>query len=334
MLQALNILENFDLKAMGYNSARYIHTLYQAMNLAFADRDFYYGDPYFPPEEPIRGLLSKEYARSARSRSTGSERPDVRPGDPYPFQGGTNPFRTSAREVAARAAAAARAGPRRATRRRRPRSAPSAFEEDPFYAGTTSVQAADARAGSCRSRRAAAGSPAVIAGTHRHRPEPADAELRARPGRQPLQRARAGQAAARHAHAELALKDGKPFLSFAVQGGDAGPEPAAVLPERRRVRDERAAGGRGGQHQQLPDAQQLRRPPSEPGRLLVHEQTPPWVRRSCGAWATASRRRHHLGADQRHLLRPRRTARCGAARATTARTTASPGERAKDRRRA
>ena len=46
MLQALNILENVDLKAMGYNSARYIHTLYQAMNLAFADRDFYYGDPY------------------------------------------------------------------------------------------------------------------------------------------------------------------------------------------------------------------------------------------------------------------------------------------------
>src|SRR5690606_20108190 len=44
MLQALNILENADLRSMGYNSARYIHALYQAMNLAFADRDFYYGD--------------------------------------------------------------------------------------------------------------------------------------------------------------------------------------------------------------------------------------------------------------------------------------------------
>ncbi len=63
MLEALNILETFDLKAMGYNSARYIHTVYQAMSLAFADRDFYYGDPAFPPEEPIRGLLSKDYAR-------------------------------------------------------------------------------------------------------------------------------------------------------------------------------------------------------------------------------------------------------------------------------
>ena len=68
MLQALNILENFDLKAMGYNCARYIHTLYQAMNLAFADRDFYYGDPYFPPEEPIRGLLRRSTRRHARRR--------------------------------------------------------------------------------------------------------------------------------------------------------------------------------------------------------------------------------------------------------------------------
>jgi gamma-glutamyltranspeptidase/glutathione hydrolase len=45
MLQALNMLEAFDLKAMGYNSAAYLHTLYQVMNLAFADRDFDYGDP-------------------------------------------------------------------------------------------------------------------------------------------------------------------------------------------------------------------------------------------------------------------------------------------------
>src|SRR5262249_32490640 len=45
MLEALNLLENSDLHAMGYNSARYIHAVSQAMQLAFADRDFYYGDP-------------------------------------------------------------------------------------------------------------------------------------------------------------------------------------------------------------------------------------------------------------------------------------------------
>ena len=67
MLQTLNILENFDLKAMGYNSARYIHTLYQAMNLAFADRDFYYGDPRLPPEEPIRACCRRSTRARARS---------------------------------------------------------------------------------------------------------------------------------------------------------------------------------------------------------------------------------------------------------------------------
>src|SRR5688572_5707779 len=94
MLQALNILENFDLKGMGYNSARYIHTVYQAMNLAFADRDFYYGDPYFPPEEPIQGLLSKDYAkgRAALVKVGGANDAAIGPGDPYPFQGGTNPY--------------------------------------------------------------------------------------------------------------------------------------------------------------------------------------------------------------------------------------------------
>ena len=64
MLQALNILEHADLKSMEYNSPKYIHAVYQAMNLAFADRDFYYGDPAFPPEEPVKGLLSKEYAKA------------------------------------------------------------------------------------------------------------------------------------------------------------------------------------------------------------------------------------------------------------------------------
>ena len=68
MLQALNILENFDLKAMGYNSTRYIHTVYQAMNLAYADRDFYYGDAYAPPEEPVRGAAVEGRTR-ANARS-------------------------------------------------------------------------------------------------------------------------------------------------------------------------------------------------------------------------------------------------------------------------
>src|SRR5215470_13793036 len=93
MLQTLNILENFDLKAMGYDSTRYIHTLYQAMNLAYADRDFYYGDPGYSPAPPIVGLLSKDYARErARLVRPDNNDPDIRPGDPYPYQGGKNPY--------------------------------------------------------------------------------------------------------------------------------------------------------------------------------------------------------------------------------------------------
>lgn len=61
LLQALNILERFDLKAMKHNSADYIHTVVEALKLAYADRDTYYGDPLFV-QTPAEGLLSKAYA--------------------------------------------------------------------------------------------------------------------------------------------------------------------------------------------------------------------------------------------------------------------------------
>jgi hypothetical protein len=93
MLQALNILENTDVKGMGYNSPKYIHAVYQTLSLSFADRDFYYGDPYFAPEEPMKGLLSKEYAKQRFAQIDWTKNdPNIKPGDPYPFQGGTNPF--------------------------------------------------------------------------------------------------------------------------------------------------------------------------------------------------------------------------------------------------
>lgn len=62
MLQALNILENFDLRAMGYGSADYLHTVTEAMKLAYADRDTYYADQTFV-KSPVEGLLSKAYAK-------------------------------------------------------------------------------------------------------------------------------------------------------------------------------------------------------------------------------------------------------------------------------
>ena len=61
LMQTLNMLENYDLKSMGHNSAAYIHTVAEAIKLSFGDREAHYGDPDFSTI-PIDGLLSKEYA--------------------------------------------------------------------------------------------------------------------------------------------------------------------------------------------------------------------------------------------------------------------------------
>jgi gamma-glutamyltranspeptidase/glutathione hydrolase len=67
LLQALNLLEPFDLKSMKHNSADYIHTVVEALKLAYADRDTYYADPEFV-QVPGEGLLSKEYAKTRAKR--------------------------------------------------------------------------------------------------------------------------------------------------------------------------------------------------------------------------------------------------------------------------
>jgi gamma-glutamyltranspeptidase/glutathione hydrolase len=68
MLEALNILEGYDLKAMGRNSAPYLHVITEALKLSFADRNAYVGDPKFVPNIPMAQLLSKEYATARRSQ--------------------------------------------------------------------------------------------------------------------------------------------------------------------------------------------------------------------------------------------------------------------------
>lgn len=68
MLEALNILEGFNLRYMGHNSAPYLHLVTEALKLSFADRDKYVGDPKFVPNIPIKELLSKEYAVTRREQ--------------------------------------------------------------------------------------------------------------------------------------------------------------------------------------------------------------------------------------------------------------------------
>ena len=85
LLQTLNILETFDLRAMGHDSADYLHVLVEALKLAYADRDTYYADPEFV-KVPAQGLLSKEYARERAKLIDMARASDVlRAGDPIPF---------------------------------------------------------------------------------------------------------------------------------------------------------------------------------------------------------------------------------------------------------
>jgi gamma-glutamyltranspeptidase/glutathione hydrolase len=216
MLQALNILENTDVKAMGYNTPKYIHTIYQTMSLAFADRDFYYGDPYFPPEEPTKGLLSKDYAKLRYGQIDWAKNdPNVKPGDPYPFQGGTNPF----------ASLLAQWKPSdfvndsiRSGQQDRP---PSSDFFESFYAGTTSIESADDEGWVVSVTPSGGWVPAVIAGrtgiglsqrAQSFVTDTKDAPFNViEPGKRPRVTLTP----------TLALKDGEPYLAFAVQGGDS-----------------------------------------------------------------------------------------------------------------
>ncbi|MDQ6477546.1 gamma-glutamyltransferase [Dyadobacter sp. LHD-138] len=209
MLQALNMLENFDLKGMGYNSSRYVHTLYQTMNLAFADRDFYYGDPAFAPEEPMKGLLSKEYAKE-RIKQIDWEKndPKVLPGDPYPFEGKTNPYRDQIKTWGTKQVSM-----------RNSNGLDEKFMEE-FTAGTTSVEAADEEGWVVSITPSGGWVPACIAGntgvglSQRMQSFVLDAK------ENPFNVVEPGKRPRVTLTPSLALKDGKPFLSFAKQAGD------------------------------------------------------------------------------------------------------------------
>ena len=220
MLQALNILENYDLKSMGYNSPKYIHTIYQAMNLAFADRDFYYGDPYFPPVAPINTLLSKEYAKE-RAKLLNPDRndPAVKPGDPYKFQNATNPFRDLLDKWKVVPSNQQTLAPQ-------PGLMSDIIEtedeyHDSFYGGTTSVEAADAEGWVVSVTPSGGWVPAVIAGhtgfglSQRAQSFVTDA------AENPFNVIEPGKHPRVTLTPTLAMKDGKPFLCFSVQGGDS-----------------------------------------------------------------------------------------------------------------
>ena len=83
MLQTLRLLEGNNLAELGQNSTPYVHTVVEAMKLAFADRDAFYGDPAFV-EVPLERLLSDEYTALRRALVDPATASQVQqPGDPF-----------------------------------------------------------------------------------------------------------------------------------------------------------------------------------------------------------------------------------------------------------
>ncbi|RMF65533.1 MAG: gamma-glutamyltransferase family protein, partial [Bacteroidetes bacterium] len=187
---------------------------------------------------------------------------------PYPFQGGTNPYR----EYLERWAAAT------------PERTDEAGFEDDFYAGTTSIQAADAEGWVVSVTPSGAWIPAVIAGrtgvglSQRMQSfvlDPAENPYNVvEPGKRPRVTLTPG----------LALKEGRPYLSFAVQGGDSQDQNLLqfflnVVEFGMNVQEAAEAANINsfqlkasfGEHE------------SRPGRLLIQEATPPWVRKELRA---------------------------------------------------
>ena len=217
LLQSLNMVENLDVKSMGFNSTNYIHNLYQVMNLSFADRDFYYGDPYFEPKEPIQGLLSKEYAKERLKLISDKNNKEIKPGNPYNFQKGENPFlnyidtwETDNNLDKIKSAFDLNHN----------MSANYDFEES-FMAGTTTVQAADTSGWIVSITPSGGWIPAVIAGNTGIGLSQRMQSFVLDPKDGPYNVLESGKRPRATLTPTIALKNNEPYLSFAVQGGDS-----------------------------------------------------------------------------------------------------------------
>ena len=313
MLQALNILENMDLKAMGYNSARYLHAIYQAMSLAFADRDFYYGDPYVPPAEPIKGLLSKAYAKErAKQINWIKNDPNIGPGDPYPFQGEKNPFRqllenwrttgtagaTTAGAPASSTSAGASLAPSAPQGTAIAAIAPMTATTGPaaaalgggaastdddyyahFYAGTTSIEAADDKGWVVSITPSGGWVPAVIAGKTGVGLSQRMQSFVLDPAENPFNVVAPGQHPRATLTPTLATKEGKPYLAFAVQGGDSQDQNLLqfflnVVEFGMNVQEACEAPNINSYQMRSSFGSH----DSRPGKMLINQQLPAWVR--------------------------------------------------------
>src|SRR5437588_14685 len=232
-------------------------------------------------EAPIRGLLSKDYARQ-RARLINPDRndPGIKPGDPYPFQGGTNPYLDLLRSWPPSARPPTTSGGGSQMGQRQLEGAALAAFDSAFTRGTTSIEAADTSGWVVSITPSGGWIPAVIAGrtgigvsqrAQQFVVDSLDNPFNViAPGKRPRVTLTPG----------LALKDGKPFLASAVQGGDTQDqnllqcfldmvEFGMTVQEAVEAANITSYQMRNsfGEHE------------SQPGRLTLRSDTPPWVRR-------------------------------------------------------
>jgi gamma-glutamyltranspeptidase/glutathione hydrolase len=197
------------------------------MNLSFADRDFYYGDPRFAINQPMKGLLSKEYAKQrAGEINFVANNPNVGPGDPFPFEGKQNPFldllnsrgfknsldtsKTKNNLLPAHDALVVNEN----------NNLPDATYMDRLWRGTTTVESADKEGWVVSITPSGGWLPAVIAGntgvgmSQRMQSFVLDSSIN------PFNIIAPGKRPRVTLTPSLAMKDGKPYMAFGVQGGD------------------------------------------------------------------------------------------------------------------
>ena len=301
MLQTLNLIEPMDIRSMGYNSVRYIHALYQAMNLSYADRDFYYGDAGMPPPEPMEGLLSKDYARQRfKTIDWQHNDPDVAPGDPYPFQNAKNPYAellkrwpTMLRDVDGRMRGA---------------EASARSADQAFLAGTTSIQAADEEGWLVSVTPSGGWIPAFVAGNTGIGLSERMQSFVLSEDQGPFNVLMPGQRPRATLSPSIVLRDGKPYLAFSQQGGDAQDQNLLqfflnVVEFGMDIQQATEAANFNSYQMQASFGDHR----SEPGRLVLRDDVPAWTRDALGAmgyrietWPSTSGPTTAIMVDQPH----------------------------------
>jgi gamma-glutamyltranspeptidase/glutathione hydrolase len=242
------------------------------MSLAFADRDFYYGDIYSLPPSPILGLMSKDYARErAKLINPAHNDPTQTAGDPYPYQRDTNPFLELLKNWPSTAHHPPRVGAAS--------TSASLFNTSSFYAGTTSVEAADAEGWVVSVTPSGGWPPAVIAGHTGVGLSQRAQSFVLDQAEGPFNVIAPGKHPRVTLTPTLALKNGKPYLCFSVQGGDSQDQNLLQF-----FLDVVEFGFTVQEATEAPNFNTFQMRSSfgnhdiEPGRILLNEQTPPYVR--------------------------------------------------------